>query len=230
MARCAQTTCPQHLYRKPALRLMCTRPMAPHLTGPLRSLTTANCSVAPKSTKHCNHARPGRQASGCKARWGGHLGMQKSLNTPHPAGLECRPSQVQVSAGLGQRTWRHQWRPTQGRVISPPLPLLLSSSCLVFLAGPQRSSLSLAAALPLVRGAGRRPGWRAPPAGCLSVKGVITVMRDPVGIQGFQPQDSAPAPSFTLHKALHPPQPSPCLKPVLPQDPGNLGAPGLRNH
>ena len=201
MARCAQTTCPQHLYREPALRRMCTRPMAPHLTGPPRSLTTANCSVAPKSTKPCNHARPGRQASGCKARWGGHLGMQKSLNTPHPAGLECRPSQVQVSAGLGQRTWRHQWRPTQDREISPPLPLLLSSFCLVFMAGPGTEVQPVPGCSPgwSQRG-GKEAGEEGPPCRVPGCEGGHYCNQGPHGHSGISAPGLGPCP------ILHPPQ------------------------
>ena len=114
-----------------------------------------------------------------------------------------------------------------GRKSVHPFPFSSPPSALSSWQDPgQRSSLCLAAALAGVRGAGRRPGRRGPPAGCLSVKEVITEIRDPMGIQGFQPQDSAPAPSFTLHKAPHPPQPSPCLQPVLPPAPGNPAAPG----
>ena len=135
--RCAQGTCTQHVYHDPALRRTCTRPVAPHLTSPPCSLTTVKCSVAPKSAEPHNHAQPSQQASGCKARWVGHLGTQRSLNTrpPHPAGLECSlPPRVQLSAWLGQGTWRQQWRPTQGtEKIVPPLPL--SSLSLIFLAG-----------------------------------------------------------------------------------------------
>ena len=128
-ARCAQEICPQHLYHGPALRWMCTRPMALSLTGPPCSLTTAKCSVAPKSAEPQNHAYPGKQGLGCKARRGGHLGMPRSPSTPQPAGLEFRiPPRVPLNAGLSRRTWRHPWRPNQGREISGPLQLLLSPS------------------------------------------------------------------------------------------------------
>ena len=46
-------------------------------------------------------------------------------------------------------------------------------------------------------------------------EGLVTIMRNPVGIKGISalfrqeqwPQDSAAAPSLTLHKALHLPNP-----------------------
>ena len=128
-ARYAQETCTQRLYHDPTLRWTCMRPVALYLAGLPCSLTAAKCSVAPKSAEHQNHAYAGKQGSGCKARRAGHLGMQRSPSTPHPAGLEFRiPPKVPLSAGLSQRTWRHQWRPNQGREISGLLRLLLSPS------------------------------------------------------------------------------------------------------
>ena len=102
--------------------------MALSLTGPPCSFTTARCSVAPKSAEHRIRAYPGKQGSGCMARRLAHLGMQRSSSTPHTAGLEFQnPPRVPLKVGSNQRTWRHQWRPSQGREISPPLPVLLPS-------------------------------------------------------------------------------------------------------
>ena len=97
--RCSQGTCTQHVYHDPVLLWTCTRPMAPHLTGPSCSLTTAKCSVAPKSAEPQNHAHAGQQASGCKARWVGYLGTQRSLNTPHPPSW---PGMQTLSQGLAK--------------------------------------------------------------------------------------------------------------------------------
>ena len=52
--------------------------------------------------------------------------------------------------------------------------------------------------------------------GMLERESVVTVMRDPMGIQGFQPFSDmnwapglTPCPILTPHEASHPPQPSP---------------------
>ena len=107
----------------------CGPTMALSPTGPPCSLTTAKSSVAAKSAEPRNRAYPGKQGSGCQARRVGHLGMQRSSSTPHPAGLEFRiRPRVLLNAGLSQRTWRRQWTPNQYRELSGPLPLLSPSA------------------------------------------------------------------------------------------------------
>ena len=116
--------------------------------------------------------------------------MQRSLNTPHPAGLEFRlPSRVPLNAGLSQRTWRHQWRPTQGREkIGPPLPVLFSSFCFVFLVVPWDRGLACPWIQPWLESEGgkeaREEGATTRRPEC---EGVVTVTREPVDTHGFQP-------------------------------------------
>lgn len=188
-------------------------PVAPHLTGPPCSLITAKCSVAPKSTEPRKLAHPGQQGSGCKARWVGHLGTQRSLNTPHPAGRGMQtPSQGPAKCRAGPEDLEAAVEADSGREGQTTPSPLLSSSCLApGSALGQRSSLSLAAALAGVRGVARRPGRRGPPPGCPSVRDRVTVMRDPAGIQGFQPfVDMSSGPRT---RAL--PHPSPSTRPRI---------------
>ena len=87
---------------------------------------------------------------------------------------------------------------------SSPPPALSPGSAL-----GQRSSLSLAAALAGVRGVGRRPG--RPSTRMPECEDVITIMRDPAGIQGFQPfVDMSSGPRT---RAL--PHPSPSTRPCI---------------
>lgn len=146
-ARCAQETCTQHLYHGPALRWMWTRPMALSLTGPPCSLTTAKCSVAPKSAEHQNHAYPGKQGSGCKARRVGPLGMPRSPSTPQPADLGPRSESLPGSRSMrGRARGLGDIRGGQIRAGRSVGPFNFSSLPLLGLPGSspgQRSSLSL---------------------------------------------------------------------------------------